>query len=289
MDFFSLRCFVEIVRAGSFTRAAEALGRSQPAVSSQVRKLEDELGGVLFDRSAPSLALTERGRRLLPRVERLLEDLGDMERELTSGDERPRGRVTMAAGLAVIEGLLPPLLGAFRAVNPLVRLSLLNRPGEGIYRALVDGRADLGLGYLLADRVRIASERIGRLGFFLVIKKGKKGSAQASAKSLLSGPLLAFEKGIDIRNYIEGKLGPLETSLELPSVGSLLGYAERGFGPAIVPIIGGGRRSAALEWIDLGSRIPPLSLEMYTRQGAVLSQAASLLAETIRNGSDSRA
>ena len=282
MDFFSLRCFVEIVRTGGFTRAGEVLGRTQPAVSSQVRKLEEELGGPLIDRSAPSLTLTDRGRQLFLRAERLLEELDDLEREVASGGGRPRGRVTIAAGLAIIENIMPPIFGAFHARHPLVRLTLLNRPGEGIYRAIVDGRAELGVGWLLRGKARIASETIGSLRFFIAARKGPKGSPSPSAKKLLAGPLLAFEKGVDLRNYLEGKLGPLDTSLELPSVGSLVSYAERGFGPAIVPLIGERRPGSALNWVDLGERVPPLPLELYSREGAVLSRAAVLLAEGIR-------
>ncbi len=286
MDFFSLRCFVEIVRSGGFTRASESLGRTQPAISSQVRKLEDELGGPLFDRSSPSLAMTDRGRRLFPRAERLLEEVGDLEREIAAEERYPRGRVSIAAGIAVIEGMLPPILSSFRMRYPLVRLSLMNRPGEGIYRALADGRADLGIGYLLGGRARVAGVTIARLRFFLVRKRARKGSAAGSAERLLSEPLLLLEKGLDLRNYVEGRLGPLASSLELPSAESLLCYAERGFGPALVPVIGELPPSRGLEWTSLDDRVPPLPLELYSREGATPSKAASMLAEAILKGSE---
>lgn len=284
MDLFGLRCFVEIVRAGGFTRAAEVLGRTQPAVSAQVRKLEDGLGGPLFDRSAPGLALTDRGRLLLPRAEALLEGMDDLEREMLAGDGQARGRVTIATGLSVIEGLLPAILGSFRARHPLVRITLLNRPGEGIYRALLDARADLGLGWLLGQRPRIQAEAIGEVRFYLARRKARQARGRARPEDLLSGPLLAFEKGIDLRNYVEGRLGPLEAALELPSVEALLRYAERGFGAALVPLLEGVRQSPALEWHDLSGLVPPLGLELYRREGAPGSVAQDLLVEAIRQG-----
>jgi DNA-binding transcriptional LysR family regulator len=283
MDFFALRCFVEIVRSGGFTRASEALGRTQPAVSFQIRKLEEELGGPLIDRSTPALAMTDRGRQLFPRAERILEELADLGREIASEGDFPRGRVTIAAGIAVIEGFLPALLGAFKSSYPNIRLALLNRPDEGIYRSLIDGRADLGIGYLLGGRPRIASEQIGELRFFLVSRKGRDGRPPA-VDELLALPLLSFEKGFDLRNYLEGRLGPLATSLELPSAEALLRYAERGVGPAIVPVIGEAPDRPALEWASLDDRVPPLPLELYFREGAVASKAAALLARTIREG-----
>jgi DNA-binding transcriptional LysR family regulator len=284
VDFFSLRCFVEIARAGGFTRASESLGRTQPALSFQMRKLEEELGGPLFDRSASSLALTERGRVLFPRAERLLEEANDLEREVSSGDERPRGRVALAAGLTVIEGYLPPILSDFRAAHPLVRLSLLNRPAEGMYRALVDGRADLALGWLLGGRPRIEGTTLGKMRFYYVSRKGREQQAAEGAKKLLSAPLLAFEKGSDIRNYIEGRIGPLEPSLELPSALTILRYAARGFGPAIVPLVGEKPVPGPLRWTNLDEAIPPLDLELYSRAGALPSRAVSLIAAAIKRG-----
>lgn len=286
MDLFGLRCFVEIVRAGGFTRAAEALGRTQPAVSAQVKRLEESLGGPLIDRSAPGLVLTDLGRQLLPRAEGLLEGIDDLEREMLAGDGQARGRVTIATGLSVIEGLLPAILGGFRARHPLVRITLLNRPGEGIYRALLDARADLGLGWLLGQRPRIQAEAIGEVRFYLARRKTRQARGQGRLEDLLAGPLLAFEKGIDLRNYAEGRLGPLEAFLELPSVEALLRYAERGFGTALVPLLSGVRQSPALEWLDLSDTVPPLALELYRREGAPGSAAQALLVEAIRQGRD---
>ncbi len=294
MDFFALRCFVEVVREGGFTRAAGRVLRTQPAVSAQVRKLEDELGGPLFDRSLPPPALTERGRELYPRALRLLEEADALEAELRSGDGEPRGRVTLAAGLAVIEGFLPPVLGPFRARHPRVRVTLLNRPSEGILRAVLDGRADLGLGWLPGGNPRLRFETVGTVRFAALSRRRKGRAAESTAaegaeaaasprsEDLAREPLLLFEKGIDLRSYVESRLGPVEAVLELPSVGSLVSYAERGFGTAIVPVLGTTRLPAGLAVRYLDGILPPLPLRLCGREGAVPSRAAALLGEAVR-------
>lgn len=300
MDFFALRCFVEVVREGGFTRAAQRVLRTQPAVSAQIRKLEDETGGPLFDRSLPPPALTERGRVLYPRALRLLEEADALEAELRSGDGEPRGRITLATGLAAIEGFLPPVLGPFRARYPKVRMTVLNRSSEGILRAILDGRADLGLGWLPDGNPRLRMEEVGTVRF-AALRRRRKGGAEAApaaeppagsaaetaeaagrTRNLVREPLLLFEKGIDLRTYVEGRLGPVEAVLELPSVGSLISYAERGFGTAIVPVLGTPRLPASLEVRNLDGILPPLPLRLCEREGSVPSRAAALLAEAVR-------
>ena len=107
-----LRYFLKIAEHGSFTRAAEELGVSQPALSQQVAKLEAELGRPVFDRLGRSVRLTEAGRLLRRRAERLLALADDTARELR--DDGETGRVVVAAIPTIAPFLLPPVLRAFR-------------------------------------------------------------------------------------------------------------------------------------------------------------------------------
>lgn len=294
MDFFALRCFVEVVREGGFTRAAERVFRSQPAVSAQIHKLETELGAALFDRSLPSPALTDRGRELYPRALRLLEEADALEADIRSGDGELRGRLSLAAGLTVIENFLPQIIGPFRYQYPKVRLTLLNRSSEGITRALLDGRAELGFGWLLGNNPRLRLQRVGTVRFAaLSLSRTVLGAARVprpepEPEELLKEPLLLFEKGIDLRSYMEGRLGALGASLELPSVRSLIAYAEHGFGTAIVPVIGEPVFPEALERRNLDRILPPLELQLCTREGSMPSRAAALLAEAALRADTSR-
>src|SRR3982074_3342956 len=109
-----LQAFVTIARLGSFTRAAKALHLSQPAVSTQIRNLEDVLGARLFDRTTRSVAVSPLGKELVPVLERILHDLeavavGARERATT-----PHGVVTIAALPSISSGLLPVAIARFK-------------------------------------------------------------------------------------------------------------------------------------------------------------------------------
>src|SRR4029453_19195891 len=113
MDLTSLRIFLAVAEERSFSRAAAKVHRTQPAVSQAVRRLEDDLGEQLFDRSSKSGTLTDAGRILQnygQRLVRLAEEADSAVRELR---DLRRGRVLIGANEAAIHTLLP-LIGRFR-------------------------------------------------------------------------------------------------------------------------------------------------------------------------------
>ncbi|MFI5530759.1 LysR substrate-binding domain-containing protein [Kitasatospora sp. NPDC051853] len=138
---------VTVVETGSFTRAAELLHVSQPALSHQVRALERECGGPLLERLPRSVRLTPMGREVEPHA-----------RAALAGAERARAAARRAAGLdggelqlavvySVALGVLPPVLRAWRARHPQVRVRLREYPHtEALTAAMADGGADLAVG-----------------------------------------------------------------------------------------------------------------------------------------------
>ncbi len=152
MDFFSLRCFVEVARSGSFTRAADLLGRTQPAISQQITGLEQDLDTSLLDRTRKQIRLTESGQRLFDEAIQLLERF-DALPQVVADDQRPLdGTLTIASNLTLINLMLPDIIGRFRKEHPAVRISLSNGTSSGIARDVAEGRADLGLGYLFTSQ-----------------------------------------------------------------------------------------------------------------------------------------
>jgi DNA-binding transcriptional LysR family regulator len=116
-----LRTFRAVTRTSSFTRAAAELGYVQSAVTAHIKSLEKELGVRLFDQLGRRVVLTDAGRRLLGRAERLL-DLAEETRAAVSGDGRPAGTVTVSATEMHCAYRLPPVLEEMRARFPEVRL-----------------------------------------------------------------------------------------------------------------------------------------------------------------------
>lgn len=142
-----LEYLVTVVDTGSFTRAAEQLHVTQPALSHQVRALERTVGGPLLERLPRSVRLTPMGRAVLPHARAALaeaERLHTVARR-TSGLEE--GELEVAAIYSVSLGILPPVLRAWRRRHPGVRIRLREYPHADRLQAAMDaGRADLAVG-----------------------------------------------------------------------------------------------------------------------------------------------
>ncbi|MCX5233360.1 LysR family transcriptional regulator [Streptomyces sp. NBC_00233] len=137
-----LRVFVTSARSGSISRAATALGHSQPALSQQLRKLERAVGNPLFHRTAAGVSLTKSGEALLPYAERIL---ALSAQALTVA----RKTVSGHCGVGLIEDLttaaLPQALADFTRTNPEVTLELVSGPGPALEQAFATERIHLAL------------------------------------------------------------------------------------------------------------------------------------------------
>ena len=146
MELRPLVSFDAVVRCGGFTRAAEHLRIAQPAISAQVRRLEEELGVRLLARTSRRVRLTEAGELFLVRVRRVLGEL-DAAREEAEGLAAVRhGRVVLGATPVLGTLDLPSALGSFAALHPGVRLTLRSGLVTALLDALDAGECDLVLG-----------------------------------------------------------------------------------------------------------------------------------------------
>ena len=143
MDLAALRIFLTVAEERSFSRAAAKVHRTQPAVSQAVKRLEDDLGEQLFDRSSKSGTLTDAGRVLQnygQRLVRLAEETESAMRELR---DLRRGRVLIGANEAAIHTLLP-LMGRFREKVPDVVVDVRRVPARQIAVEVQQGSLDFG-------------------------------------------------------------------------------------------------------------------------------------------------
>lgn len=140
-----LRTFLACVRAGSISRAARSLGRTQPALSQQLRRLEDIVGAPLLRRSGSGVGATEAGERLAAYAERILALSAEAVRETGRAD-----RLSGRCGVGLLEDLATPAfsraLADFARRHPAVRLEIATLPGPAMRQAFDDGRVQLVLG-----------------------------------------------------------------------------------------------------------------------------------------------
>src|SRR5207237_8860987 len=125
MELHQLRYFCAVVETGSFSRAAEQSHVSQPSLSQQILKLEDELGARLFDRLGRSVRLTELGKTFLPRARAVLRELEAAKGDVVEGKEFIGGSITVGVIPTVAPYLLPPRLTTFSRNFSQLRLTLL--------------------------------------------------------------------------------------------------------------------------------------------------------------------
>ncbi|MBV6288919.1 LysR family transcriptional regulator [Pseudomonas aegrilactucae] len=145
MNLKALRCCVEIIRQGSFTKAAQSLHIAQPALSMAVTRLEEELGVMLFNRIGRRVTTTAEGERYLARVESALRELDTARQELRDMVDLQSGEVRL--GIPPMFGLyyLPTLLSAFRQAYPGVIMSVAEGSADDISQRLERREIDLAL------------------------------------------------------------------------------------------------------------------------------------------------
>lgn len=145
ISLLQLRAFLAVSRYGSFTRAAEVLHRTQPAVTQQVRTLEQMLGLKLFDRSTRQLRLTETGVELVPVLSAMLQQLDDILEDTQDVRHKRVGRVRVGCLPSVASLFLPERIAEFRRHHPGVSFMLNDGLGDQVVSMIKRGDVDFGI------------------------------------------------------------------------------------------------------------------------------------------------
>src|SRR6202042_968944 len=137
--------FVEIAKQGSFSRAGQKLYRSQPAVSAQIRQLEQEYGQKLFDRVGKSVRLTVAGETLLEYAGRLLTLRNESLRAVADQATTPRGTLAIGANEATCLYVLPDIFAEYSRRFPGVQISIYRNFSHKVLEKVEDGTVDVGI------------------------------------------------------------------------------------------------------------------------------------------------
>src|SRR5579885_921220 len=145
MDLDQLHTFLEIVRLKSFSKAAQTCFRTQPAISAQVRQIEQELNAALFERLGTKIALTAAGRIFADYAEQILELRRRAQNAINELERIPRGELVIAANEATGIYVLPRVFSEFKKRFPNVQVLVDRSYGARVVEAVVDNQADFGL------------------------------------------------------------------------------------------------------------------------------------------------
>ncbi|MEM9915797.1 MAG: LysR substrate-binding domain-containing protein [Planctomycetota bacterium] len=160
MEIHQLRYFLAVAEQGGMRQAARVCHVTQPSLSTQVQKLEDELGHRLFDRSSRGAELTEAGRSLLPRARQILGELSSTLDRVRADVETGRGQLRVGAIPTMAPFLLPPAVRRFQKQNPDAELTIHEDVTEHLVEELAAARLDLAFMSLPLDDPRITTQHL---------------------------------------------------------------------------------------------------------------------------------
>ncbi len=238
-----LQVFYSVARHLSFTKAAEALHMTQPAVTFQVRQLEEQFNTRLFDRTHNRINLTEAGDRVYHYAKQIFELYSRMEGEVRELTGEVSGVVILGASTTIAEYMLPSLLGAFKRKFPDVVIRLRVSNTDGIVTMVEENEIDLGVVEAPVSNKSLVVEicRIDTLVAVLPPEHELAGRASLPVADVLKYPFITREEGSGTRevtfDYLRGAgLEPanLNVVMELGSPESIKGAIEADMGISIL-------------------------------------------------------
>jgi LysR family transcriptional regulator, hydrogen peroxide-inducible genes activator len=241
MELHQLRYFCAIADSGSFSRAARMTHVSQPSLSQQIRKLEDELGARLFDRLGRSVRLTELGQTFLPRARTVLRELEAARGDVDQQRESVGGAITIGVIPTVAPYLLPPHLSDFSRKFPKAHLTVVEEITPVLLERLRAATIDLAFLALPIRGHEFESFAVLNEPLFAALPKHHRLARRSSLslKDLRSEPFLLLRDGHCFRDTAvaacdRARLHP-QIVFESGQFSSLLSMVGVGMGVSIVP------------------------------------------------------
>lgn len=237
-----LKVFHTVAKLLNFTKAADALHMTQPAVTFQIRQLEEYFNTRLFDRTHNRVSLTEAGTRVYSFSGRIFELYDEMEHSIREMTGDVSGVVTLGASTTIAEYMLPFLLGDFKAKNPEVNIRLKVSNTDGIVSMVENNVIDLGIVEASVSNKNLQVDvcRIDQLVAIVPPGHELANATTVSAQQMVSYPFICREEGSGTREVIAEYLqeigvkeGP-KVCLELGSPESIKSAVEAGMGMSIM-------------------------------------------------------
>jgi len=286
-----LATFKLVISRGSFSGAAEALGLSQPAVSLQIRQLEQALQVRLIERTGRGIRPTSAGLTLSEHCINIDAVINTAIESVSRHSDEITGTVTLGTGATACIHLLPPLLQKIRQTHPLLKVDVRTGNTSDIVRSVEENRIDIGLVTLPAAGKCLSINPLGTDEFVIIMEQdtAEQSAEPMSAGDLLPLPLIIFEPGSGTRALIDDWFrcsGHIPSPvMELGSIEAIKKMVSAGLGYSIVP-----RMSVTTmedrRGLSLCSMTPPLhrSLGIVMREDRVISRGMSeILSELRRN------
>ncbi len=281
MDFDQLHTFLEIVRLKSFSKAARTVYRTQPAISAQVRQLEQDLHAELFERFGSRISLTTAGRIFAGYAEQMLDLRRRAQDAIAELETNPRGELVIAANEATCIYILPQVFSLYRQQFPAVQLQVNRSYGTHVVEAVLDNSADFGFMQLPVEEKRVQVVNVYQDEIRLVAPAGHRlaGRSGVAAQDLTGDFLIMPQQG-KTRTRLNAWLEPVEDeiriSMELDSTEMMKRFVMAGLGLTFLAVSSFREEIAAGKLIGLKLEPEPVvrRLGLVYRKDKALSKAA---------------
>lgn len=241
MDLRSLNTFIQVAESGSFTRAGEKLGYSQPTISVQIKQLEKELGIKLFDRIGHTVRLTDKGRDALSHAQRICHMCQEMVLESNLSNE-PQGIIRLAMADSVCSPLISRGFARFREHYPNISLKIMTAGTGEMFRLLDHNEVDIVCtldNHIYNTNYVVANEE--KVGVHFVVSSDSPLAKLSSLtiEDLLTQPFLLTEKGMSYRRLMDEMLArssmEIQPFLEIGRADIICELVEKGMGVSLLP------------------------------------------------------
>jgi DNA-binding transcriptional LysR family regulator len=240
MDLASLQVFQMVVRERSFSRAAEKLFRTQPAVSISIRKLEEWVGQPLFVRGSGARLLTDAGTLLLDYTDRMLNLREEIQKSMRELQGLERGQVSIGVNESSVHALLPAL-ARYRNLHPGIQIRVHRVFSRDVPREVLSHHLDIGVISYIPEENELSALEFYRDSLALVIWPGHRLAKRREVDitdlgeetfiaHIVESPLRQRVVQMFARYHV-----PLRTQIEMPTIESIKLFVEMEMGVAIVP------------------------------------------------------
>lgn len=240
VSYRNMQAFICVAESATFAEAAEKLHLTQPALSSSIKKMEEQLGGKLFSRSTRRVSLTPEGQILLPKAKRLMNEWDEACHDMQNLFAMKQGKLTVSAMPSFAESRLPGLLNTYHSQFPNIRIRVLDVVMESTIENVLNGNAELGFTFEPEIKDGLCYTPLFQDDFVAVVYPGHPLAEIPSIPwtSLLVHPFIAMNRGSAVRRWTEAAAdgrGQLKIIAETGQLGSVGQFISQKMGISVMP------------------------------------------------------
>jgi len=275
MNINQLETLLAISKTMSFRKAGELLNLTQPAVSAQIKNLEDEFGTILVDRNQP-VTLTDSGKIFLEHAEKILQQVNELKQRLADMQQTPQGHIQLGTTTSIAMQILPRVLSYFQDQFPLIKTTIHSMPSSQIMASVESGLIDIGIAYLFEKHPALETSVLYYDTFELVVSPRRN---HTSIYSLADIPMIMLTPETAGRRFLDQILSRYKIEprivMELSSSEEVKRMVELNLGAAVISkmSIANEVRAGTLKMIKVNELEIPRPVGVVYKAGRYLNTA----------------